>query len=69
MTKGFDYVNISVGKNLFGDVTELYQGATSISNAVVGSGCNYGFGGGAFKLAYTNKNDWDVQSLLFKPYW
>ena len=26
-------------------------------------------GGGAFKLAYANGNDWDVQLLLFKPYW
>jgi len=50
-------------------IQSLAEGATSISNAVVGSGCNYGFGGGAFKLAYANKNDWDVQSLLFKPYW
>lgn len=31
MTNSFDYVNISVGKNLFGDVTELYQGATCVA--------------------------------------
>ena len=29
--KGVDCVNISTGKNLFGDITEIYQGATCVA--------------------------------------